>query len=124
MGEGTGPGAGGRCRAELFWESGLCWPLSQFQLEHLEGLGVLIPSQKGEGAQDMQPAGDSEAPGSLWKATWNPVLGRGRTWTLFSVGQGKDWCGALGEHRGEQALGLQHQGRRQQLRPQSSCAQR
>lgn len=51
IGEGTSPGAGGRCRAELFWESGLglCWPLSQFQLEHLEGLGVLVPSQKGEG---------------------------------------------------------------------------
>lgn len=52
MDEGTSPGAGGRCRAVLFWELGLCWPLSQLQLEHLEGLGVLIPSQKGEGGSE------------------------------------------------------------------------
>lgn len=80
MDERTSLGAGGRCRDVLFWELGLCWPLSQ--LQHLgRGLGVLIPSQKGEGGsgQDMQPAGDREAPGSLWKASWNPMLGRDHT---------------------------------------------
>lgn len=89
------------------------------------GWGSSSLPRRVRGAQKgMQPAGDGEAPGSLWKASWNPVLRRGHTWALFSVGQGRDWCGALGELPGKQALVLQHQGRRQHLRPQGSCAQR
>lgn len=117
MDERTSLGARGRCRDVLFLGVGSVLASVPVTAPG-RGLGVLIPSQKGEGGsgQDMQPAGDREAPGSLWKASWNPVLGRDRTWTL-QCGQGKDWSGALGEHRGEQALVLQHQERRQQLRP-------
>lgn len=115
MDERTSLGAGGRCRDVLFWELGLCWPLSQ--LQHLgRGLGVLIPSQKGEGGSGhaaCRRQGGSREP---VESKLEPCAGQGSYLTL-QCGQGKDWSGALGEHRGEQALVLQHQERRQQLRP-------
>lgn len=52
MDEGTSPGAGGRCRAVRSgsWVcAGLCPSYSWSTMQHLEGLGVLVPSQKGEG---------------------------------------------------------------------------
>lgn len=58
------------------------------------GWGSSSLPRRVRGAQkDEQPAGDSEAPGSLWKANWSSVLGRDRTWTLSSVGHWEDWCG-------------------------------
>lgn len=85
--------------------------------------GALCSTRGGQGAgslpgglrEGVQPAGQSKAPMSLLKASGSPVLCRDCTWTLSSTGR-------TGMGHWEQALVLQHQGRRQHS-PKHLCSE-